>query len=824
MHPQAPLAASGPAAPGGPASCADAQTLMVLELPQLLERVASRASSPLGAALVRRLRPCAEAPTVRRRLGRLSQLRALIAEAGAPSLDGFLDVGPLLSRLAVDGAYLLPEELEVVCDFLGAVGRAAAFLESSEGRHDELYRLYYRLTPLPEVARRVRQVVGPGHSVASGASPQLARLRRDLQHARERLRSQLSALVGRDDLSSVFSDQIVTQRSDRYVVPVKTDAKGRLAGIVHDYSGSGATAFVEPLEAVEGNNQLALLRRQEREEEERILVEVARDLSHNLQALREDLDCLAQLDCLLAQASFCQRLDCVEPILDQEGRIELIKARHPLLSWRALAGRGGKVAPIAVSLGGPDQVLVVSGANAGGKTATLKTVGLLTLMAMCGLHVPANQGSRLEVFDQVMAELGDEQDLNQDKSTFTAHAGRLAWMAARAGRGSLVLIDEIGGGTDPGEGAALGIAVLDWLKERGATVLCTTHFQRLKAYAALTEGVQNVSVAFDTASGRPTYQLHYGLPGFSDALTVSRGLGFPPELIARAESHLDQSEGQAVALMRQVHQARQEAEAARAAAQADRLAAVSERQEARRLIKQAREERSGALSEGKRRVREVAKRLEERLEELFSRAQAAEAAGQPAKPGRVKQELFQARREALAQVDQAVGSAPPGPEPAPPAAADPRRLKAGDAVELISLGQRGVLLDDPKPGAESVAVSVGVAGVRVLVPLREMAPLPAGQRPEPVRREVFVQASAGDGLDLNVVGLTIEDALPLVDKALDQAILAGKPQLAVVHGVGTGRLKAAVREYLDHHPYVVATRRAEGRRGGNGVTVAELRE
>ena len=820
-QPPAP-AAPAPSPSGQRPACVDQQTLLVLELPQLLERVASRASSPLGAALVRRLRPCAEVPTVLRRLGRLSQLRALISENGAPVLEGLQDLSPMFSRLAVDGAYLVPEELEVVCDFLGAVGSAATFLEPSAERFDELYRLYNRLTPLPELARRVRQVVGPGHSVASNASPQLARLRRDLHHTRDRLRSQLSALVGRDDMSSVFSDQIVTQRAERFVVPVKTDAKGRLAGIVHDYSGSGATAFVEPLEAVEGNNQLALLRRQEREEEERILREVARDLGGNLQALREDLQALAQLDCLLAQASFCQRLDCAEPQINSQGRIELLKARHPLLAWRAGQGRG-RAAPIDVSLGGELRVLVVSGANAGGKTATLKTVGLLTLMAMCGLHVPARAGSRLAVFDQVMAELGDEQDLDQDKSTFTAHAGRLAQMVAGAAQGSLVLIDELGGGTDPSEGADLGIAVLEWLKDHGATVLCTTHFQRLKAYAALTEGVENVSVAFDGATGRPTYQLHYGLPGFSDALTVSRGLGFPPELIASAEAQLDQSEGQAVALMRQVHEAGQQAEAAHAAAQTDRLAAAGERQEARRLLKQAQQERAGALSEGKRRVREVAKRLEERLEALFQEAQTAKDAGEPPKPGRLKQDIYQARREALDQVDQSAGIQPP-PEPAPRANADVRALKAGQAVELTSLGQRGVLLEDPRPGAESVAVSVGVAGVRVLVPLREMAPLPAGQKPEPPRREVVVLAHAGDGLDLNVVGLTVEDALPLVDKALDQAILAGKPSLAVVHGVGTGRLRAAVREYLDHHPYVVSTHRPEGRRGGNGVTVAELRE
>jgi DNA mismatch repair protein MutS2 len=484
------------------------------------------------------------------------------------------------------------------------------------------------------------------------------------------------------------------------------------------------------------------------------------------------------------------------------------------------------------------RVLVVSGANAGGKTVALKTVGLITLMVMCGLHAPCREHSRVSVFTQVLAEVGDEQDLDRELSTFTAHAGRLAWMVKKAARGSLLLIDEIGGGTDPGEGAALAVAVLDWLKHHGARVLCTTHFHRLKAYAATTDGVANVSVAFDTASGRPTYQLHYGLPGFSDALAVSRSLGFPPELVTAAQGQVDQGEAQTLALMRQVQEALTAARADRAAASSDRLNAAAEKQEARALLQAARREQAGALAEGKRRVREVAARLERRLEELLTRTQAAQGAaqeaGQPPKPGRVKQELYAERRQALAEVEAVVLPRPEAGAPAAASLAAPGQpagalaglyaLKAGDGVMLTALEQRGTLLEDPRPGLETIPVSVGVGGVRVVVPLRDMEPLAAGEHAARPARGVSVLASAGDGMDLNVVGLTVDDALPLVDKALDQAILAGKPSFSVVHGVGTGRLRAAVRDYLNNHPYVVATRRAEGRRGGAGVTVAELRE
>ncbi|RJX31872.1 MAG: hypothetical protein C4525_11215 [Desulfarculus sp.] len=783
--------------------------------------MAGLAVSELGRERVLALRPCAELPTVERRLRRLAELRSLLGEQEPPALEGLADIRPLLARLAVDGAYLVPLELEQVADFLAAVGRAAAFLEPAWERFGELARLANQLTPLPELARSLRRIIGPGHSVSSAASPELARVRGAMGRAREGLRAQLMGLVTDQGLAGAFSDQVVTQRAGRFVVPVKTDAKGRVAGIIHDTSGSGATCFVEPLSAVEGNNQLSLLARQEKEEEVRVLIEAARGLAGQRQALGENLAALAQLDCLLAQARFCGRLHASEPALNAQGQVELLRARHPLLAWREASGRG-RCVPIGLGLSEGARVLVISGANAGGKTVTLKTVGLITLMTMCGLHPPLDAGSRVAIYERVLAEVGDEQNLAEDLSTFTAHAGRLLLMLGQAGPGTLCLVDELGGGTDPGEGSALGMAVLDRLRQAGASVLVTTHFHRLKAYAALTPGVQNVSVAFDQTTGQPTYQLHYGAPGFSDALAVAKGLGFPPELIAQAAANLDQGERQTVALLQQAQGLRQEAQALAGAAQADRLAAAAELEQARELRRAARRERSGALAEGKRRVREVARRLEERLNQLLARSQQEQQEGLEPKAGAVRQELYQARREALAEVEQA--GAPGLPEPAPGDPEGVRRLKEGDPVELAALGQRGVLLGAPRPGEDKVPVSVGVAGVRVLVPLAELTPLPAGAHAPPQRSGVFVQAAAGDGLDLNLVGKTVEDALPLLDKALDQAVLAGRPRLAVVHGVGSGRLRAAVREFLHGHPLVASLRPGERQEGGAGVTVVALRE
>jgi DNA mismatch repair protein MutS2 len=814
-----------PSAGAGGESCADAQTLAVLELGPLLERVASLAVSPLGTERVLALRPCPDLAVVARRQRRLSQLRDLMEQQGRPSLDGLSDVRPLLDRLGPQGAFLLPEELEVMADFLGAAGRAASFLAPCEGVHDELFRLANQITPLPELAKELRRIIGPGHSVSSAASGELARVRREANRSRERLRAELMGLVSDGSLGSAFSDQMVTQRAGRFVVPVRADAKGRVAGIIHDTSGSGATCFVEPLSAVEGNNQLALLNAKEREEEIKVLQRAAAKLAGQSQALAENVEALAKLDCLLAQARLAQRLDCAEPKLTAGGEVELIRARHPLLAWRAAQGKGGCV-PIDLAIDPKTRVLVISGANAGGKTATLKTLGLITLMAMCGMHPPLDAGSRVAVFSTVAAEIGDEQDLGRDLSTFTAHAGRLAAMVRRAGPGALFLIDEIGNGTDPGEGSALAAAVLDWLAGKGATVLATTHFHRLKAYADLHPHAQNVSVAFDQATGEPTYQLHYGAPGFSDALAVAARLGFPQSIIAAAEADLDQAERQTVALLREAEAARQQARQERAEAQAARLAAQAEREQARRLKKQAAQERSGALAEGKRRVREVAARLERRLTAMLDQAGQAREQGREVKPGAVRQELYQARRQALAEVAQAAG--PVEPDAQAPEARERAGLKEGDAVRLTRVGQQGVLLETPVKGRDTVAVSVGVAGVRVMVPLAELEPLPAGAHTPPSGKGrgkgISVQASGGEGLEIKLIGKTVDEALPLVDKALDQALVAGRRELKLVHGVGTGRLRAGVRQYLESHPAVASFRPGDRGEGGAGVTVAQLRD
>jgi DNA mismatch repair protein MutS2 len=671
--------------------------------------------------------------------------------------------------------------------------------------------------------------VGPGNSIKSSASPELQRVRKELSRKRDNLRAKLESYINQGNMGGVFSDQVVTQRADRFVVPVRSDSKGKVQGILHDTSGSGATCFMEPLDAVEDNNQLSMLRNKEREEEIKVLREVARELSLNLQVLYENQETLAKLDCLLAQARFAQKLDAVEPRLGNTYEMELTQARHPLLAWRALS-RHTQVVPIDIALGRGSDVLMISGANAGGKTVTLKTVGLITLMVMCGMHVTCQKGSLVSIFQQVAAELSDEQDLNEALSTFTAHARRLAWMTRNATKESLFLIDEIGGGTDPGEGAALAMAIIDRLKRLKAKVIATTHFHRLKAYAALTSGIENVSVTFDPDSGKATYRLHYGAPGLSDALAVSAGLGFPESVLRRANSYMDESEKQTIALLRQAQKDRRLAKEELAQAKAHALTAQEDKQKARELLKTARKERQGALAEGKRKVREVARRMEGMLKDLLGEIEEKKNSGKSLLPGAEKQKLYKARRDALAKVEEVLS----GQEdkelktaiPATPSKETGKLVKQA-RVKVASLGQTGTLLEDPDPDAQTVLVSVGVRGVRVRVSMADLEPLgKAADKKESnsAPRRVSVRADAGDGLDLKVIGCTVDEAIPMVDKALDQALLAGRARLRVVHGMGTGRLKAAVRRYLSDHPCVLSTRNESVKMGGGGVTVAELRE
>ncbi len=822
-------------------SVASDRVLDLLEVPRVLEALREGTMSPLGAAAARALRPTADPEVVASALAETTEARLIIDRSGPFPLSGLPDLTPRLSTLRVEGAVLPAPELvdvlhaaEVAISVRRALRHATDLAPKLAGRAESLVEL-------PHLVAAVRRAIGPQYEILDEASPELARVRAEKERVRGQIQSSLERLLGDEGLAPVIQDRVVTQRNDRYVIPVKTNYRGLLPGVVHDQSQSRATYFIEPLAVVDANNHLALLRQQEKEEEWRVLAELTASARRHRDALAANQAILAHLDLAQAKAMLSRRFEAAEPRLlpppagpDGFRGLTLESARHPLLILQAEAAvREGRtpraVVPVEIGIEPAVRTLLISGANAGGKTVSLKTLGLLALMAQSGLHVPVSPDSELPIFRQVFADIGDDQTIEQGLSSFSAHVKALACVLREADGGSLVLLDELGTGTDPEEGSALAIAVLDRLRAQRALVVATTHLTPLKAYAYGREGAQNVAVEFDPQSLRPTYRLIYGSSGQSNAIALAKGFSFPPDVIAAAETTLAGGDSRAAALLRDIEAARRKtaaemrrterlrqraSEAARAAEKAE--ADLRTRRAA--ILAQAREQAARTVAAADAEMRKV-------LEDL--KARAAEAAVAPHVVAGAKGALRHAR-ERLAERLR-----PETPETPAPAADDDEALGPGDRVRVASLGREGDLVSlDASAGHAEVAfgalkLKVPVEGLtRVggrprLVPPREGHAVDAeGQKAEPAREGSH--PSRGSGWEVNVIGLRVDEAIPVVDKSLDDAILAGLSRVAIIHGTGTGRLRSAIREFLRTHRGVRSVTGGDPAYGGAGVTLVDL--
>jgi DNA mismatch repair protein MutS2 len=677
------------------------------------------------------------------------------------------------------------------------------------------------------VAAAIRRAILPSGELSDDASPRLAEIRRGLARLRVKLQSVMESFLRGKEADRLLQDKLVTTRNDRYVLLLKAEHRGDVPGIIHGSSGSGASVFVEPMPAVELNNDIVSLGDDEREEMARILLELtgrvaarAADLDHAA-AVLGDLDA-AQATALLARDMGAQAPEIVDGL-----ELELRGARHPLLmpalTERLGMPRRSSRAPVPVTLrvGFGSPVLVISGPNTGGKTVALKTVGLLALMAQCGLHIPAGPGSVLPVFRRVYADIGDEQSIAADLSTFSAHLATIVEMTRDLSAPSLVLLDEVGAGTDPTEGGALGVAIVDYFRAHGAMVMATTHHGLLKAYAQSTPGVGCASFGYDPKTYEPTYRLHLGKPGRSLALEMAERLGLAASVVKDARGRLDDKEAQAEALLKKLEddQALLRREADRVAA--DRAALREEqerlRAEDREIAARKRTELETFSRDLRRRGEEAARKAADAIHEAVlkvegSRKSAAAAAGK-ARTTAVGA-IRAAQEEALADV---------GLPPEPEAAAAP--VAVGARVKVRSLGVVGEVMALSGEGEAEIAVS----GKRLKVPRAELVAVAgAGTgRPAPPRPGGSVVRAKSPGAvasEINLVGLTVDEALPRVDKLLDDAFLAERKQVRVVHGFGAGRLRQAVAGLLEGHPHVAAFRLGGTGEGGGGVTVVELKE
>ncbi|MBI5017465.1 MAG: Smr/MutS family protein [Deltaproteobacteria bacterium] len=786
----------------------DAHTLDVLDFPRIRELLAEGAQSPQGADLCLRLEPATSRYAAERALEELQALWDWESKAGPPPTSGLQLIEASVDRARVEGLCLDADALLAVRDTLATCHRVLEYLEDAAAEGSLVGGYADRMGPLYELEDRFERTFGPRAEILDGASPRLQQIRTDLKRARERVLKVLRAVLRAADLEPVVQDDFITVRGDRYVVPLTTDFRGRLDGIIHDRSRTGSTFFVEPLRAVELNNELSLLREEEEEEIRRILRELTRWVGQEAPRLLQNLAAAAALDALGARLRLAGRLSCTRPVFTEEPELRVTAARHPLLQIQG----GVDVVPIDLLLGSGTRLLLITGANAGGKTVALKTVGLLVLMARAGLFVPAAEGSRIGWFRDLFADIGDEQDIDRNLSTFSAHVVHLCDILERAGPGTLALLDELGTGTDPEEGAALAQAVLDALLAQGAAVAATTHLASLKAFVYARRDATNAAVAFDPGTGRPLFQLVYGYAGSSNALEVAERLGLPAPVLARARAYASAGGDAVEELLRSIEETRE-----RARRSAEEVEALRGRWQERvceqeAAVAAARRERDAAKDEARAAVREMLDRTREELRLViaaFSRREASQ------------QEAEEAVRRAEADL---VGTL--RPERPPEAAAERlEHVAVGNTVFVESLGKDGVVEGFD---AEAGRAAVRVGTVRLRVPAAELCP-PRGQGPSAAGRAAAegrraelrgVRSDAEPGtLEVMVIGCTVEEALSQVDKTLDRSLLAGVSGFRVIHGRGTGTLRRAVREHLRAQPQV---REVSSPKGDDALTWAEL--
>jgi DNA mismatch repair protein MutS2 len=805
-----------------------------LEFDRVREALAAAALTPLGRARVSGLTPSVEAAEVRARLALTDEAAAFLRQGGSLALRAPSTLEATLGALDVEGQPLEPLQLVGLADLLDSIQAVASAIARSSPR-EGLAGIARCVSSFTVETAAVRKAVDPSGDITDAASPALRDIREALRRQRAKLRSTLDALTRSRDNAKYLQDQIVTDRNGRYVVVVRAEHGDAIPGIVHGASASGASLYVEPMSTVSLNNEVVTLVEREHAEVRRILGALTDSFRRRPDELSATLDAAAEIDELYAKTDLARRMQAIAPGVSDDGRLEFRGARHPLLIPAIRELTEGEAPRDAVVIGSdlvlipPAHVLVISGPNTGGKTVALKAVGLLALMAQSGLLIPVDPGSRFTPFRSVFADIGDEQSISASLSTFSAHIANIIAMDRLVALPALVLLDEVGSGTDPAEGGALGAAILDHFRRRGATVVATTHDEALKSYAATTDGAVTAGFGFDPETYAPTYRLMYGAPGRSLAFEIAERLGMPSAVVADARSRRSGRESQLAA-----HLARMDAELA--AIERERREAAAERDQAARE-RQALLEREARLAE---REAVLKRRLDDRLNDALRDARAevdrvvgqlkerAQALARPAdassRPrlstgdlGAMRADARQALGAIAGRLQRDQGTSRDTVLPEPP--------DVGDTVFLRGFGAEGVVRD-----VSDKFVEVDVRGKRMRVPVAELSRPPAGSRPDrPTERRT---AGGGGGAftasaaarELVVIGSTVDEAIDRAEKFLDNALLADERRLRIVHGHGTGRLREALAAFFKQHPLVASVSRAPDNEGGAGATIVELKE
>lgn len=784
------------------------KSLKKLELDKVLELLAAHAGSEAAKQACRALIPLDDADDIRALQKETTDACRLITLKGSPSLGGIRDMSASLAR-ADRGGVLSTEELLQIAGCLKSARMVKNYADG-DSVPTVLDPWFFQLMANKYLEEKIYTCIPAKDEISDAASSELASIRRKIRQQSAKIRESLQKIISSPSYAKILREPIITIRSDRFVVPVRSECKNDLPGLVHDVSASGSTFFIEPMQAVNANNELRELFVAERKEIERILAELSADCANYRTHIEENYRVLVTLDCIFARAKLSFAMNAIEPQIRTDGALELKRARHPLIDKQT-------VVPISVRLGTDFDTLIITGPNTGGKTVTLKTIGLLTLMAECGLHVPADDGSFVSVFPLVLADIGDEQSIEQSLSTFSAHMKNIVEIVSVCDRESLVLLDELGAGTDPAEGAALAVALIEFCRQCGAKVAATTHYAELKIYAMRTEGVINASCEFDVETLKPTYRLLIGIPGKSNAFAISRRLGLPEHIIDKARSMVNENDTNFEDVLNQLEQQRQEMERARAEAEHLRLETEKQKKQSEQYYNEIKLQREKAAQQAKKEAqfiiddaRRTANQVYEELKQLRKQAHdSADVQNQNERQAALRRTLNEAE-EKLA-----------GGEEKKPRPKSSREIRVGDTVELIKYGSRATVLAIGKDGTYQLQAGI----MKVNAKADEIYLLenqPKGNVKKVIEGKVReLKAAVSPELDLR--GMAVDEALPVLDNFLDSAFLANLPTVRIIHGKGTGVLRSAVQDELRRSKYIKSFRLGVYGEGESGVTIAEFK-
>ncbi|MDD6967986.1 MAG: endonuclease MutS2 [Firmicutes bacterium] len=785
------------------------KSLMKLELDQVLELLAECAGSQGGKESCRALRPSSDLEEVQLMLQQTTAASDLCTRKGNPAFSNVCDVSPSLER-ADRGGSLQPKELLSI----GGVLRCARTIKGYVSEDDQatiLDPLFNALTANKYLEDRIFGAILSEEEIADTASPELSDIRRHMRIQAGKIRDSLQKVISSPAYSKFLREPIITIRQGRYVVPVKSECKNDVPGLVHDVSATGSTYFVEPMSAVNANNALRELELKEKKEIERILAELSSEAAAHAEDINLDYSMLVQLDVIFAKAKLAYRMRAWAPIMNDCGKIELRNARHPLIDPQ-------KVVPISVRLGSDFDTMIITGPNTGGKTVTLKTIGLLTLMAECGMHIPAGDGSTLSTFDAILADIGDEQSIAQSLSTFSSHMRTIVDVVAQCDDRTLVLYDELGAGTDPAEGAALAIALIEFSRKMGSRVVATTHYAELKLYAMRTKGVINASCEFDVETLQPTYKLLIGIPGKSNAFAISRKLGLSEDILKEASDLVGKSDKDFEDVLSQLEQQRQQMEGARLEAEKLKQETAKIKQQSEEYQAQLRKEKEKAMEAARREAQSIideartaANLASEEIKALRKQLQdSADTTG-------INQRQAELRRALNETEDRIRANQPEKSRPKPT-----RDILVGDTVELLKLGMKASVLAINKDGTYQLQAGIMKLNAKAdeIYLLEQENPYKAkGGHPAHSGREMKMTAMASE-IDLR--GMDTVEAICVLDRYMDEAMRAKLSSVRIIHGKGTGALRQAVHQSLKRNKFVKKFRLGVYGEGEDGVTIAEF--